>query len=535
MGLPASNPLLVMTEGPTSLAIPLDHFPFTLGRLPDRDCVVQHQSVSRDHAIVVRENADCYVIDRGSRFGTFVNGEKVQRRLLRFGDTIQLGSLESPALRFGDGTSEAEKPPSILPDVKAIARPGSDFERLKWFLQAARRLNEFGAIDEILSSLLEITLQLTGVERGYVFLYDPNGVLKLAAGQSADGSVLHDDGTISRTAIQQAIQGASKFIVTDTLTAEAGLRSESIVAQSIRSVICIPLRRRSVEGNHRTGEASGVLYLDSRLHAGSMTSVEHELLETIANEAAALVENAYLVQSEVAARRYRAELAIASQIQRGLMKVQVPELTYAKLSACSVPCLEIGGDFYDAIEAHGCFYVIIADISGKGISAALLASTLQGMLYAQVMAGQPLTQIAAVANQYILAKEIDKYATMILTRITPAGEVEYLNCGHVKPLVVSGEQVTRLEANNLIVGLLPGVVYESEICQLRHGDRLLLVTDGVTEAENRAGDFLGEEQLEQLARLPAIEAILDRVQTYLDGVPNGDDCTIVEVRYDATA
>jgi len=177
--------------------------------------------------------------------------------------------------------------------LKAIAKPGSDLERLKWFLEAASKLNAIDAIDEILSSLVEVTLQLTKVERGFVFLNDAAGKPKLVVGRSVDGLILQDDSTVSRTAIHQAIQSASKFILTDTLTADAGLRSESIVAQSIRSVICIPLRRRSSEGSSAARETMGVLYLDSRLRAGSMTSVEHDLLETIAKEAAALVENAY--------------------------------------------------------------------------------------------------------------------------------------------------------------------------------------------------------------------------------------------------
>lgn len=516
----------------------VDHSPFTLGRLPDRDCVIRHQSVSRDHAILQLEADGYYVVDRGSRFGTFVNGEKVDRRLLQAGDTIQLGSTEGPSLRFGSESVEDEDPnksSSILPDLKAIAKPGSDLERLKWFLEAARKLNEVGAVDEILASLVEVTLQLTKVERGFVFLNDEKGELKLAVGRSSHGPILQDDFTISRTAINQAIQGASKFIVTDTLTAEANLRSESIVAQSIRSVICIPLRRRSSEGDSLARETMGVLYLDSRLHAGSMTSVEHELLETIAKEAAALVENAYLVESEAAARRYRAELAIASQIQQGLMRVQVPDLPYAKLEARSIPCLEIGGDFYDVVVVKGSLYVIIADISGKGISAALLASTLQGLLYAQALAGQSLTEIASVANQYIFAKDVGKYATMVLLKVTESGEVEYVNCGHIKPILVSGDSVVRLEVSNLIVGLIPDVEYKSGFQQLAPGERILLVTDGVTEAENRAGDFLGEEHLEVIARLPAVEDIFGQVKDFLDGAPNSDDCTIVEVRYIASA
>jgi sigma-B regulation protein RsbU (phosphoserine phosphatase) len=503
----------------------MNHFPFTLGRLEDRDWVVVDASVSRDHAAVVVEEEGCAIEDHVSRFGTFVNGEKIDRRKLRIGDIIQLGSLNGPKLRFG---SNAEGSTATPLDADGQGQR-TEFERLQWFLDAARRLNEFGAIDQILVSLLDTTLQLTKVERGFVFLKEADGPLRLAASRTKEGTVPEDDSTISHSAIQQAIKSASKFIVTDTLSAEAEQKSESMVVNSIRSIICIPLRRRS--GADALSETMGVLYLDSRLHAGRLSVVEHDLLETIAKEAAALVENASLAKSEVAARKYRTELAIAAQIQQGLMKVQVPRLPYVNIAAQSIPCLEIGGDFYDVIESHGCLYVIIADISGKGISAALLASTLQGMLYALVQANLPLPEIAAVANQFIFNKNVGKYATMVMVRITADGVAEYMNCGHIKPLVVSDTSVLQLQDSNMVVGLLPNIAYESTTHQLKKGERIILVTDGVTEAENEAGDFYGDDALAAAVLLPTVDQILAEVQGFMGSAPSADDCTIVELRY----
>ncbi len=281
-------------------SFPLSHFPFTLGRSQDRDCVVIDKSVSREHAVLQEEDDGIYVVDQASRCGTFVNGEKVERRRLRAGDQVQLGSLQGPTLRFGREGEDTKG--AAWPDSKTSGQ-GGELERLRWFLDAARTLNEFGAIDDILVSLVQITLQLTKVERGFVFLTEEDGSLRLAAGRTRDGAVQHDDSTISRSAIKQAIKGASKFIITDTHSAEAEGRSESMVVHSIRSVICIPLRRRSSEETSTAPEMMGVLYLDSRLHAGKMSLVEHDLLEVIAKEAAALLENAYLVKSEVAAQK----------------------------------------------------------------------------------------------------------------------------------------------------------------------------------------------------------------------------------------
>jgi serine phosphatase RsbU (regulator of sigma subunit) len=202
---------------------------------------------------------------------------------------------------------------------------------------------------------------------------------------------------ISWTAVKAATQTAAPYIVTDTLSAGDAPPSDSIVRQHIRSIVCIPLRRR-VPGVDGVREILGVLYLDSRFEADRLTSIYARLLQTIATEAAALVENATLAQAEEAARRYREELEIAARIQQGIMAVRLPELPYAKVCARALPCKEVGGDFYDFVAGPNELYAIIADVSGKGVSAALLAATLQGLIYTQLLAGHGLPQIASLAN-----------------------------------------------------------------------------------------------------------------------------------------
>jgi sigma-B regulation protein RsbU (phosphoserine phosphatase) len=226
--------------------INVSHTPFTIGRLQDRDLVLSHAFISRDHAAIVYEKGQFHVVDCGSRHGTFVNTQPlVGQQTLKPGDEIRLGSLNGPSLRFGppkETTSSTIH--KLLDEIHAISTPTSDLEKLSWFLAAAQRLNTLGAVNEILATLVEATLELTQVERGYVFLRDEKGKLTLAAGRSLKGEQLEDDSTISHSAIAQALK-ASKFIVTDTLSAEANSRTESMVQQSIRMVYCIPLRKRA--------------------------------------------------------------------------------------------------------------------------------------------------------------------------------------------------------------------------------------------------------------------------------------------------
>jgi serine phosphatase RsbU (regulator of sigma subunit) len=304
-----------------------------------------------------------------------------------------------------------------------------------------------------------------------------------------------------------------------------------MVQQSIRMVYCIPLRKRAAGADIHEKDILGVLYLDSRLQPGKLSQVDNDLLDTIATEAAALVENAFLAHAEEASRRYREELNIAAAIQQGLMEFAIPNLPYAKVHARSVACKDVGGDFYDVIATPDGLYIVIADISGKGVSAAILASTLQGLLYGLLLAGQPLAEIADVANRYICEKNVQKYATMILVKLGPEGTFEYVNCGHVQPLLANRAGVRRLENANMVVGLIEEATYESERLQLKAGDRIVLATDGVTEAEGRDGEFFGEGRLEVAVEGAPIEGVLAQVETFMAGTPPNDDFTMLEVLY----
>ena len=261
--------------------------------------------------------------------------------------------------------------------------------------------------------------------------------------------------------------------------------------------------------------------------------MSNDILRAIAHEAASLVENARLVQAEEAARRYQQELAIAASIQQRLMAVTIPEVPFARLSGRNLSCKEIGGDFFDAVNTEDGLTVVLVDVSGKGVSAALLASTLQGMIYSQLIARMPLTEIVAAVNRFFTHKHIgEKYATVIIARIRQDGELEYVNCGHVPPLLVCNHEIIRPSHGNLPVGLLADAVYESDRYDLHPGDRLVLVTDGVTEAENASGDFFDNERLEAVAaKSGTLEDIFAAVANFCAGTPLNDDCTVVEMLY----
>ena len=534
--------MLVFSDTDGEHMVVLDHASTSIGRSPSQDVVLRDAVVSRQHAVIEQDNGTYLVVDQNSTHGTFLNGVRVERAVLTSGDVLQMGSLKSPQLRFQveniDATSGSARDDSAtglyLSLKESLIPPGElnpaarEMEQLNWLLRAARQLNEGAAIEDILGVLLRLTLQLTGEERGFVFLSE-DGQMRFVQGLGEQGKIVEEDSTISRHAIQNAIMSESKFQVSDTMADKRASEWSSVLENKIRSICCIPLRKRGAA--NEPVRLLGLLYLDSRIRPGYLTQVDHQLLDTIATEAAALVHNALLAEAEQKARVIREELAFAARIHKSLMSDTLPAIPYAALRARSIPCLAIGGDFYDVVALDDCACVTVVDVSGKGVSAAIVAAALQGIIHAQLLAGQSLAQIAAMANRFLCARDVGKYATMVVLRIFPEGRFEYLNCGHIPPIAILGDEIRRLEESNIVVGLLDGASYSSAFGALRPGERILLVTDGITEAESPAGEIFGDSGLCAFAHLEDIDAILDLVARFQAPNSAQDDITLIDVRY----
>jgi phosphoserine phosphatase RsbU/P len=542
-GISSIFPVAIFVQGSEQQTLSLNHTPYTVGRKVDRDLVIADPRVSREHAQIVAENGEFFVVDQGSKHGTFVNGERVDRHKLQRNDRLEFGARDVAYLIFHPLHTTSNTAREFLSQISGIqiAPEASDLEKLTLFMEAARKLNTIGVLDEILVTLLEATLKLTRAERGYIFLRDTAGSLTLAAGRNSKGEALLDDTTISKSVLEGALTSNSEYLVTDTSQMLDVQQRQSIVAFDLRTVICMPLRKPMVQttregardGQPSGGEVMGALYVDSRFASRDITSVSHDILRAIATEAAQLIENARLVQAEEAGRRYQQELSIAAQIQQRLLAVTLPEVPFARVLGRNMSCKEIGGDFFEAVNTPEGLAVVLADVSGKGVSAALLASILQGMVYSQLISGMPLTEIVAAVNRFFTYKHIgEKYATMIITRLRNDGDLEYVNCGHVPPVWICGNEVLRPSHGNLPVGLLADATYSSDRCQMKAGDRLILVTDGVTEAENARGDMFDSERLERVAgKSRSMEDIFSAVADFCGGTPLNDDCTVVELAY----
>lgn len=540
-------PALVFVQGSEQKNIVLNRTPFTVGRKVDKDLVIADPRVSRDHAQIMQDGLDFFIEDLGSKHGTFVNGERIQRQKLERGDRLEFGARDSAYILFSPGSQTSNTARDFLSQISgigAIKPERTELETLRLFLEGARKLNTVGVLDEILITMMDVTLDLIRGERAYVFLKDDDGNLSLRAGRNSKKQPLLDDKTISRSILEESIRSNSEFILTDTSQSLDLAGRQSIVANDLRTVVCIPLRKLQLQSTRDgpppshgpAAEAMGVLYVDSRFASREhdlKKGIGNDILHAIATEAASLIENARLVQAEEEARRYQQELSIAASIQQRLMQVKIPDVPFAKMRPRNLQCKEIGGDFYDAVNTKDGLAVVLADVSGKGVSAALLASSLQAMIYSHLIGGLPLTEVATTVNRFFAEKMAgEKYATMLLVRLRRDGELEYVNCGHVPPLLVCGGEVIRPPHGNVPVGLLADATFESAMCQMKSGDRFILVTDGVTEAENSQGDFFEDFRLEAAAaKSPTLEGIFSAVTQFCAGNPLSDDCTVVELCY----
>jgi phosphoserine phosphatase RsbU/P len=541
MSPPDRLPTLKYSDPDGEHCFPLAGQSTSIGRSPDQDLVLREAYVSRRHALITRSNDTIEIVDQNSSHGTFKNGVRVDRAVLKSGDYLQFGSLNSAVFHFYLPAHGADSSPSSLaadllsalsvfaPTDKNIEQPVRDMERLNFLLNAARQLNAGGAITDIFRALLKLSIQLTGVERGFVFLRE-DGEMRLALGLRNDGTIVDEDSTVSRRAMQKAIESQSKYSVSDTLADDSAAGWASVMANSIRCIYCIPLRKHISPAE--PNRLLGLLYLDSQIGVGSLSEIDHQVLDTVATEAATLLHNALLADTELKARHAAEELAVAAAIHSSLMSITLPTLSYAVLRAKSVPCLAIGGDFYDAIALDDCVSVAIADVSGKGVPAAIVAATLQGIIHALMLTGQSLPEIAALVNRFLCTRQVGKYATMILLKLFPDGRVEHINCGHIPPLLITNSETRHLEGNNLIVGLIPEATYTSYECNLQRGDRVLLTTDGITEAEDKTGRQFGDDGVASLVHLSSLDAMLEHLARFQASSEAQDDWTLLDVRYE---
>lgn len=236
------------------------------------------------------------------------------------------------------------------------------------------------------------------------------------------------------------------------------------------------------------------------------------------------------------------ELQLARRIQRSFLLEDFPRRPRVEVHAVNVSSKEVSGDFYDVVPAgEGSVLLAIADVSGKGVPAALLSSMLQASVRTQAGAvASPAAMLRAINTLACQRASTGQFATFFLAVLhEPTLSLRFTNAGHNFPVLLraGGERVL-LEKGGCVVGLLDGPEFEEETVALAPGDRIVFYTDGVSEAEREGGDMFGEERLYALLEAAPrdltaerlVEHVLAGVRGFLDGVEPGDDITVMALR-----
>ncbi len=517
---------LILESGGMRRIYTLDRLPFTLGRGQDRNLVLNHPQVSREHARIERDADGFLLIDASSRHGTFANGMPVTETRLRSGDRITLGTSQD-VLVFEE-SDENSSTRSLLASL-SLSGSESDLETLSLFLKAAQSLNQHGALEDILRTMLGYAIRLTSAERGFVFLGDGAENFKMASGLAKSGAAIEDAADISHSIVRDAANSQLDFVISDT-SGEAGKGRESLILHSIRSVAAIPLRSRN------SARLLGLLYLDSRSGPQDFTRIGKDILHAIASQAATLLENFRMIEAERESVLLRKELEIAASIQQQMIPQTLPKTPGVRIGARTVPCTSVGGDFYDVIPGKDGFVAIVGDVCGKGIPAALLASMVQGMFHAQITTGASLLDAIQSVNTFVCSRAPDeKYLTLVVLRYrysTDGGaNVELINGGHVSPLVVRADCSTEtVPDGDLPVGLIEEATFHTIPVSLAVGDRIVLLSDGISEAENQTGIQFGQSELERhLGCTSTVPELFAALEEFAEGVPAQDDRTIMTI------
>jgi serine phosphatase RsbU (regulator of sigma subunit) len=548
--------LLVLAPSGQRHRAALDSIPFTIGRQAGNSLVLRDNRTSRNHCRIVFENGSYVVEDLNSRHGTLVNGKQVARHVLHNSDRIEFGIRDSYQLTFSLEKQEIQR---LLEQFSSTSKSGEesgkarDLVKLRSLMEVARALQNSLSIEEVLTAVVDSALVVTGCERGFLLMRGEGGkdaALNVTVARDNTGQMLEAaDLRVPSHLIRNALASRRDLLsMSFDPFGEQGVKPEMTVAQlELRSVVCLPLIRLRSGGSDDTRAISaiedtvGLIYMDSRVAPADLSSGNRELLQTLAIEASTILENARLMEEERGKLRMEDELKIAREIQQGLQPSSLPQTGWFRAAGSSTPSTQVGGDYFDVRELSPTSWTaIVADVSGKGVSSALLASLLQGTFL--MASGDPahIEPRMSRLNEFLLDRtKGEKYATVFYCILEASGRLSYSNAGHCAPFLVSPDgRLRTLHTTSMPVGMLEDAPFEMVQTQMSAGDKLVIYSDGLTEAESADGAFFDTERLRQCLRNHAgagatevHAALLQAVDAFTEGGAIRDDITALVIEY----
>jgi phosphoserine phosphatase RsbU/P len=524
----------------------------TIGRASECTIPIRDRFLSRRHAEIVRNGHGWLLRDCGSANGTYLNGIRViDEVLLQSGDRIVVGDAE---IVFGEEKRDPSTTIAVQDSILATnlsmrldevveqdSKAGGGTSRLQVLNALAVELLEDRPMSELFDFILERVMRLLHPSRAALALLRDDQV-SLDPGLTLDAHLSFDDVkivrsdpsdttelAISRTLLGEVVGNKKVVSFMDVKENDKLAQAKSIVAQSIRSALCAPLIVAD--------SVIGVLYADFMMTQPRIEEEDLKLVAQIARLAAVKVETTRLREEAVVKQKMEEELKTTYVIQSRLLPAAPPAIDGYSIAGVNRPCRTVSGDYFDyLVRPDGRLYFIVADVAGKGITAALMMASL-ATAFNIFASGDPspaalLRQLNA-ALQPKLAP--NKFITLFMGILDPAtGKVDFANAGHCPPLWIRAGGVEELKITDVVLGLFPHAVYHDQSTVLAPGDSLVLFTDGIVEAESEAGEELGSEatlaivqDLHTTRAGDIVKHLEASVLAHCGTRPLGDDVTIM--------
>ena len=538
--------------------VPLTQDSYSLGRAHSNDlCYPDDASLSRKHLVLEQDGQGWTVTDLGSKNGTVLNGTRLTRKSkLQSGDRLIVGQLSisctdprqdsntnvvfvpgasrdlhasATVMTSIDGLLSGETTGSLHPDRspgQMDVKQQFQLPVVRALIRAGRELLGHRPLEELFSLILEQAISAVQAERGLLMTLEGSKLVSRA---------VHGDGfRISTTVRDRVIEKKESLLVRDVGQEEALLKQLSISEQQIHSLMAVPLQTQD--------QVIGLIYVDSRLFVREFTADDLTLLTVLGNVAAIRIDYEKHLELQGQEQRRSLDLAQAAEIQRGILPTKPPAVPGLDVAGHNAPCRTVGGDYYDFITyPDGRLVLVLGDVAGKGMAAAMLMSNLQARV--QMLTEEPLDLDLVMGR---LDKSIaincpsNRFITLFMCVLDPeTGRAIYCNAGHNPAIVVrkSGE-VETLGAVGTVLGVLPDLGYENQYTQFEPGDMLAIYSDGVTEATREDDEEFGQDRLTQMLveqRHQKASDVVASVTTALDawysgGAPD-DDVTLIVARY----
>ncbi len=520
-----------------------------IGRSSDAGIVVPDRSMSRRHAKLIREGDGWLIEDLGSRNGTLLDGNRVNGAMpVGVGSTLKIGST---TITIGKVAGEAPGPigsgigghtlfrsaAELLEEPQAITKGSVDASdevfrrytaRLKVLNEVHQSLDRSMALDELLELVLDRAFDNLGPEEGTIFLKGDDGGYHRVASRSIKET--NPKSLYSSNLMQEVVERGQAALVFDTTIDERFNQAMSLLDAGVRSLVAAPLLDPS--------GALGMIVLGSTIGTRQFNEGDMELLTALASVAAMRIRNTRLAEEALERERLERDVALARQIQVGLLPKALPEIEGWRLYAHNIPSRGVSGDFYkvEAIDDGSCA-IMVADVSGKGIAASLLTASLEALAAGPIHDAVPPEKICDRVSHLLFERTPpEKFATCFLASFDPrSGVFRYCNAGHNPGIVMRGDgSVEWLGSNGVPLGILPEASYGCSEMELNVGDTVVLYTDGLTEAENPEEEEYGEKRLADLCAEHRGESLDELAATisadqdaFVRGVPYVDDRTVV--------